>query len=90
MELICLLFPIANKWNRDRRVPQYKKRRFRNLRAEKNSNTDRLACVIQMWFDKKTTPVKWSTTTTAVELPPVYEPSLVESILQKCLPDKHN
>ena len=34
---------------------------------------------------KKTSPVKWNTIITAVELPPVYEPTVAESILQKCL-----
>ena len=41
--------------------------------------------VIQIWFDKKTSPVKWSTIITAVELPPVYKPTVAESILQKSL-----
>ena len=61
-----------------------------NIETETFSNTDRLAGVIQMWFDKKTRPVKWSTIITTVELPPVNEPSLAESILQKCLSVKQN
>ena len=90
LELICLLFPIANKWREIGESLSIIEGDLENIETEKFSNTDRLAGVIQMWFDKKTRPVKWSTIITAVELPPVNEPSLAESILQKCLSVKQN
>ena len=56
-----------------------------NLCVEKSDDADRLSAVIQKWFDQKTSPLKWSTIITAVELPPVYEHSVAESIMEKCL-----
>ena len=90
LELICLLFPIANKWREIGESLSIIEGDLENIETEKCSNTDRLAGVIQMWFVKKTRPVKWSTIITAVELPPVNEPSLAECILQKCLLVKLN
>ena len=90
MELICLLFPIANKWRELGESLSIREGDLENLETEKCSNTDKLAGVIQIWFDKKTSPVKWSTIITAVELPPVNEPSIAEIIQQKCLSVKQN
>ena len=44
--------------------------------------TDSLV-LFRLWFDKQTCPVKWSTIITAVQLPPVNEPSIAENILEK-------
>ena len=85
LDLLCLLFPIANKWKQIGQSLSITKGDLENLCAETSSETERLAGIIQIWFDKKTSPVKWSTIITAVELPPVYEPTVAESILQKCL-----
>ena len=90
MDIIRLLFPIAYKWKEIGEALSIRDGDLENLRDERSRNTDRLSGVIQIWFDKQTSPVKWSTIITAVELPPVYEPNVAESILEKCVSIKQN
>ena len=52
---------------------------------QRNYNADRLADVIQFWFDKRPREVTWHTIITAVDLPPVLEPSIAKDILDMCL-----
>ena len=58
LDLLCLLFPIANKWKQIGQSLSITKADLENLCAERSSETERLAGVIQIWFDKKTSPVK--------------------------------
>ena len=83
--LLCLLFPIANKWKKIGQFLSITKGDLEKLCAEWSRETKRLTIVIQIWFDKITCPVKWNTIITAVEFLPVYEPIVAKSILQKCL-----
>ena len=85
LDLIPLLFAIAQKWRKIGEALSIKNRDLENLSTEWSDDADRLSAVIQIWFDKQTSPVKWSTIITAVELPPVNEPSIAESIMQKFL-----
>ena len=90
LDLIRLLFPIAHKWRKIGEALSINYGDLENLRTERSDNADRLSAVIQIWFDKQTSPVKWSTVIIAVELPPVYEPRVAENILQKCVSIKQN
>ena len=83
LNLIRFLFPIAHKWKEIGDALSVRDGDLENLRDERSRNTDRLSGVIQIWFDKQTCPVKWSTIITAVQLPPVNEPSIAENILEK-------
>ena len=56
-----------------------------NILDQRNRNADRLADVIQVWLDKQPSEVTWHTIITAVELPPVLEPSIAKCILDMCL-----
>ena len=85
LELISLLYPIAHKWKEIGEALSIRDGDLENLCDERSCNVDRLSGVIQIWFDKQTCPVKWSTIIIAVKLPPVYEPSIAESILLTCL-----
>ena len=84
LDIVRLLFPIAHKWKEIGESLSIRDGDLENLRDERSRNTDRLSGVIQIWFDKRTCQVKWSTLITAVELPPVYEPSIAQNILEKC------
>ena len=84
LDLIRLLFPIAHKWRKIGEALSIKNGDLENLCVEKSDDPDRLSGVIQIWFDKQTSPAKWSTLITAVELPPVNEPRVAENILEKC------
>ena len=53
LDLLCLLFPIANKWKQIGQSLSITKGDLENLCAERSSETERLAGVIQIWFDKK-------------------------------------
>ena len=53
LDLLCLLLPIANKWKEIGESLSLTKGDLENLCAERSSKTDRLAGVIQIWFDKK-------------------------------------
>ena len=90
LDLIRFLFPIAHKWRKIGEALSIKNGDLENLRVEKSDDTDRLSGVIQIWLDKQTSPVKWSTIITAVELPPVNEPKVAEDILEKCKLIKQN
>ena len=85
LDLLCLLFPIANKWKEIGESLSITKGDLESLSTERSSEREKLKSVILIWFDTKTCPLKWSTIITAVELPPVYEPIVAESIMHKCL-----
>ena len=56
-----------------------------NIQVQRNYNADRLADIIQFWIDKWPSEVTWHTIITAVDLPPVHEPSIAKRILDMCL-----
>ena len=56
-----------------------------NIQVQRNYNADRLADIIQFWIDKRPSEVTWHTIITAVDLPPVHEPSIAKHILDMCL-----
>ena len=56
-----------------------------NILDQRNRNAGRLADVIQVWIDKQPSEVAWYTIITAVDLPPVHEPSIAKLILDMCL-----
>ena len=85
LDLIRLLFPIAYKWRKIGEALSIKNGDLENLCTERTDDADRLSAVIQIWFDKQTSPVKWSTIIIAVELPPVNEPNVAKNITQKFL-----
>ena len=84
LEIIRLLFPIAHKWKDVGEALKIRDGDLENVRAERSQITDRISGVIQIWFDKQTSPVKWSTIITAVKLQPVDEPIIAKRILEKC------
>ena len=90
LDLIRLLFPIAYKWRKIGEALSIKNGDLENLITERSDDPDKLSGVIQLWFDKQTSPVKWSTIITAIKLPPVNEPSIAENILEKCKSIKKN
>ena len=75
-----MLHPIRYKWRQIGQSLRISHGDLENIRDERSRNTDRLSDVIQIWFDKKTTDVTWFTIKIAVELPPVFEPSVAETI----------
>ena len=81
LDILRLLHPIRYKWKQIGQSLRINNGDLENICDEKGRNTDRLSDVIQIWFDKKTTDVTWGTIKTAVELPPVFEPSVAESIM---------
>ena len=76
-----MLHPIRYKWEQIGQSLRISHGDLENIRDERSRNTDRLSDVIQIWFDKKTTDVTWGTIKIAVELPPVFEPSVAEDII---------
>ena len=76
-----MLHPIRYKWKQIGQSLRISHGDLENIRDERSRNTDRLSDVIQIWFDKKTTNVTWATIKIAVELPPVFEPSVAEDII---------
>ena len=56
-----------------------------NIQAQRNNDADRLADIIQFWIDKRPSKVTWGTIITAVDLYPVFEPSIAKRILDMCL-----
>ena len=56
-----------------------------NIQVQRNYNADRLTDIIQFWIDKQPSEVTWHTIITAVDLPPVLEPSIAKCTLDMCL-----
>ena len=81
LELIRLLSPIEYKWKQIGQALRVSHGDLENILVQRNYNSDRLADVIQFWIDKQTTEVSWRTIITAVDLPPVLEPSIAKQIL---------
>ena len=76
-----MLHPIRYKWRQIGESLKISHGDLENIRDERSRNTDRLSDVIQTWFDKQPTVVTWHTIKIAVELPPVFEPSVAENIM---------
>ena len=85
LDLIRLLSPIEYKWRQIGHALKISHGDLENILDQRNRNADRLADVIQVWLDKRPTEVTWSTIITAVDLPPVLEPSIAKSVLDMCL-----
>ena len=85
MNLIRLLSPIEYKWRQLGQALKISHGDLENMLVKRNRNSDRLADVIQFWIDKRPSEVTWHTIITAVDLPPVHEPSIAKRILDMCL-----
>ena len=81
LDILRLLHPIRYKWRQIGQSLQISHGDLENIRDERSRNTDRLTDVIQVWFDKQPSDVTWDRIKIAVELPPVFEPSIAESIV---------
>ena len=75
-----MLHPIRYKWRQIGQSLKISHGDLENISDERKHNTDRLSDVIQIWFDKQPSDVTWDTIKIAVELPPVFEPFIAESI----------
>ena len=84
-DLICILSPIEYKWRELGQALKISHGDLDNI-LDQNRNACRLADVIQVWIDKRPSEVTWHTIITAVDLPPVHEPSIAKRILDMCLP----
>ena len=80
MDLIRLLSPIEYKWRQLGEGLKISHGDLENIQIQRNYNADRLADVIQFWIDKRPSEVTWHNIITAVDLPPVHEPSIAERI----------
>lgn len=78
--IVSLLSPIDNKWRQIGQALNIGYRDLENISDEKYCDAQRLSIVLQIWFDQKTSDITWNTIINAIELPPVNEPSLAESI----------
>ena len=58
---------------------------LKKISDQRSQDNDRLTDVIQFWLDKKQSEITWATIITAVDLPPVLEPSIAFNILDMCL-----
>ena len=85
LDLIRLLSPIEYKWRQIGHALRISHGDLENILDQRNRNADRLADVIQVWLDKRPSEVTWHTIITAVDLPPVLEPSIAKHILDMCL-----
>ena len=84
-DLIHLLSPIESKWRQIGHALRISHGDLKKISDQRSEDTDRLADVVQFWLDKKPSEITWTTVITAVELPPVLEPSIASSILDMCL-----
>ena len=84
-DLIRLLSPIECKWRQIGQALNISHRDLMKISDQRSKDTNRLADVVQFWLDKQPSEITWTTIITAVELPPVLEPSIASSILDMCL-----
>lgn len=80
LQLIRLLTPIAYKWKEIGEALEIKHGALMSLHQSHFTDEQKLSNVLQLWIDGQPTNVKWSTIIKAVELPPVDDMSVVESI----------
>ena len=83
--LIHLLSPIECKWRQIGQALKISHGDLKKISDQRSEDTDRLADIVQFWLDKQPSEITWTTIITAVELPPVLEPSIASSILDMCL-----
>ena len=84
-DLIRLLSPIECKWKQIGHALKISHGDLKKISDQRSEDTDRLADVVQFWLDKQPSEITWATVITAVELPPVLEPSIASTILDTCL-----
>ena len=84
-DLIHLLSPIECKWRQIGQALKISHGDLKKISDQRSEETDRLADIVQFWLDKQPSEITWTTIITAVELPPVLEPSIASSILDMCL-----
>ena len=84
-DLIRLLSPIECKWKQIGQALKISHGDLKKISDQRSEDTDRLAEIVQFWLDKQPSEITWTTIITAVELPPVLEPSIASSILDMCL-----
>ena len=85
-DLLRLLNPVAYNW---RQLGEALGMKYGDLQSILNNtcrDTDRLSDVLQLWFDQQPSQVTWTTIITAVELPPVNNPSVADN-MRKFLSD---
>ena len=85
-DLIRLLNPIAYNWRQLGEALGIKYGHLESILNNRCRDTDRLSDVLQLWFDEQTSQVTWKTIITAVELPPVNNPSVADN-MRKYLSD---
>ena len=83
--LIHLLSPIECKWRQIGQALKISHGDLKKISDKRSQDSDRLADIVQFWLDKQPSEITWATVITAVELPPVHEPSIASSILDMCL-----
>ena len=84
-DLICLLSRIKCKWKQIGQALKISHGDLKKISDQRSEDTDRLGDIVQFWLDKQPSEITWTTIITAVELPPVLEPSIASSILDMCL-----
>ena len=84
-DLIRLLSLIECKWKQIGQALKISHGDLKKISDQRSQDTDRLADVVQFWLDKQPSEITWATVITAVELPPVLEPSIASTILDTCL-----
>ena len=80
LDLMCLLNPVAYNWRQLGEALSIKYGDLESILNNRFRDLDRLSEVLQLWFDKQPSQVTWETIITAVELPPVNNPSVSEDI----------
>ena len=79
-DLMCLLNPVAYNWRQLGEALGIKYGDLESILNNRFRDPDRLSEVLQLWFDKRPSQVTWETIITAVELPPVNNPSVAENM----------
>ena len=75
-----LLNPVAYNWRQLGEALGIKYGDLESILNNRFRDPDTLSEVLQLWFDRCPSQVTWETITTAVELPPVNNPSVAEDI----------
>ena len=84
-DLVRLLSPIECQWKQIGQALKISHGDLKKISDQRSQDSDRLADVVQFWLDKQPSEITWATVITAVELPPVLEPSIASTILDTCL-----
>ena len=79
-DLIRLLNPIAYNWRQLGEALGIKYGDLESILNNRYRDTDRLSDVLQLWFDEQPSQITWQTIITAVELPPVNNPSVADNM----------